>query len=150
MKKNIVVRSLVGALIGLAISTVITIVISLSIGDGKYYAVVPELAADFGSEINAVLVQAVFSMLYGAAFGGASVIWDTDWSLTKMTVTHLVICSAATFPTAWFMRWMDHSLTGALKYFGLFILIYAVIWISMYLSIKKRINEINEKVHVSE
>ena len=150
MKKNIVVRSLVGALIGLAISTVITIVISLSIGDGKYYAVVPELAADFGSEINAVLIQAVFSMLYGAAFGGASVIWDTDWSLTKMTVTHLVICSAATFPTAWFMRWMDHSLTGALKYFGLFILIYAVIWISMYLSIKKRINEINEKVHVSE
>ena len=137
-------------MIGLAVSTMITIEISLSIGDGKYYAVVPELVEDFGSEINAVLIQAVLSMVYGAAFGGASVIWDTDWSLTKMTVSHFMICSAATFPTAWFMRWMDHSLIGALKYFGIFIVIYAIIWISMYLSIKKRINEINEKVHVSE
>ena len=150
MKKSVIVRCLVGAPIGLAISTVITIVISLAIGDGTYYAVVPELSADLGSEIKAVLLQAVFSMIYGAAFGGASVIWDTDWSPTKMTVSHFAICSAATFPIAWCMRWMDHSLTGVLKYFGIFILIYVGIWVCQYILIKKRINEINKKVRVSE
>ncbi|MGX8704280.1 MAG: DUF3021 family protein, partial [bacterium] len=66
MKKKILHRCLIGAPIGLAISTLITIMISLIVGDGRYYAVVPEAVSDFGTEINAVLAQAVFSMLYGA------------------------------------------------------------------------------------
>ena len=100
-------RALIGAPIGLAISIVITIIISLAMGDGKYYAVVPELTADLGSEIGAVVVQTLCSMLYGAAFAGAAVIWDTDWNLTKMTVIHFLICSAATFPIAYLMICME-------------------------------------------
>ncbi len=140
-------RALVGAPIGLAISTVITILISLSKGDGKYYAVVPELIADLGSEIGAVTIQALCSMLYGAAFAGASVIWDSDWNLTKMTVVHFLICSAATFPIAYLMRWMEHSTGGVLKYFGLFVAIYVVIWISQYMKIKKNVSALNKKVN---
>ena len=138
---------MVGAPIGLAISTVITILISLSKGDGKYYAVVPELIADLGSEIGAVTIQALCSMLYGAAFAGASVIWDSDWNLTKMTVVHFLICSAATFPIAYLMRWMEHSTGGVLKYFGLFVAIYVVIWISQYMKIKKNVSALNKKVN---
>ena len=102
-------RALVGAPIGLAYSTIITIIISLFQGDGKYYAVVPEMIADIGSESMAVLIQALCSMLYGAAFAGASVVWDTDWSLAKMTAVHFLICSAATFPIAYLIRWMEHT-----------------------------------------
>ena len=140
-------RALIGAPIGLAISTAITIIISLSKGDGHYYAVVPELTADIGSETGAVLVQALCSMLYGAAFAGASVVWDTDWSLTKMTVVHLLICSAATFPIAYLMRWMKHTAGGVLAYFGIFLAIYAVIWISQYCRMKKQIQALNQKVN---
>ncbi len=138
---------MVGAPIGLAISTVITILISLSKGDGKYYAVVPELTADLDSEIGAVTIQALCSMLYGAAFAGASVIWDSDWNLTKMTVVHFLICSAATFPIAYLMRWMEHSAGGILKYFGIFLAIYVVIWIIQYMRIKKNISALNKKVN---
>ncbi len=145
--KNAGLRALVGAPIGLAISTAITIIISLVIGKGEYFAVVPELASDFGSEVNAVLIQALCSMLYGAAFAGASVIWDTDWSLTKMTVIHLLICSAATFPIAYLMRWMDHTVGGVLKYFGVFLLIYLIIWVSQYARIRKSIAALNKKVN---
>ena len=140
-------RALVGAPIGLAISTVITILISLSKGGGKYYAVVPELTADLDSEIGAVTIQALCSMLYGAAFAGASVIWDSDWNLTKMTVVHFLICSAATFPIAYLMRWMEHSAGGILKYFGIFLAIYVVIWIIQYMRIKKNISALNKKVN---
>ena len=146
MKKKILHRCLIGAPIGLAISTLITIVISLIVGDGRYYAVVPEAVSDFGTEINAVLAQAVFSMLYGAAFAGASAVWETDWSLLRMTLTHLLICSAATFPIAYGMRWMKHSLGGVLKYVGIFIAIYALIWIVMYGGIKRKIKAMNERV----
>ena len=138
---------MIGAPIGLAISTAITIIISLAVGKGEYFAVVPELTADFGTEINAVLVQALCSMLYGAAFAGASVIWDADWSLTRMTIIHLLICSAATFPIAFLMRWMEHTVGGILLYFGIFLLIYLVIWISQYTRIKKSIAALNKKVN---
>ena len=59
MKKELFKRCLLGAPIGLAISTIITIAISLTVGDGVYYAVVPSLTQDMGSEINAVGLQAV-------------------------------------------------------------------------------------------
>ena len=146
MKKMILRRCLAGAPIGLAISTAITIIISLNIGDGKYYAVTPELTADCGSEIMAVVIQALCSMLYGAAFSGASLVWNTDWSLTKMTAVHFLICSAATFPTAYLMRWMDHSVGGVLMYFGIFVAIYIAIWVSQYAGMKRKIEAFNQKV----
>lgn len=57
------IRCLIGAPIGLALSTIITIAISLTVGDGRFYAVVSELIADCGTEINAVLLQTVCSLL---------------------------------------------------------------------------------------
>lgn len=139
-------RALIGAPVGMAISTVITILDSWFIGDGKFYAVVPELTADLGSEIGAVTIQALCSMLFGAAFAGASVIWDQDWSLTKMTVIHFLICSAATFPIAFLLRWMDHTAGGVLKYFGQFLAIYAAIWIVQYVRMKRNVSALNKKV----
>ena len=139
-------RALVGAPIGLAYSTIITIIISLFQGDGKYYAVVPEMIADIGSESMAVLIQALCSMLYGAAFAGASVVWDTDWSLAKMTTVHFLICSAATFPIAYLIRWMEHTPGGVLKYFGIFLAVYIAIWIGQYLRMKKNVDAINRKM----
>lgn len=150
MKKKIWVRCFIGAPIGLAISTVITIVISLIVGDGRFYAVVPELIADCGTEINAVLLQAMCSLLYGAAWAGASMAWEMeDWSILRQTVTHLIVCSLATFPMAYFMRWMNHSIFGVLTYFGIFFAIYLVIWLSQYFAVKKRIQQINTKVRES-
>ena len=139
-------RALVGAPVGLAYTTVITIIISLAMGDGQYYPVVPELTADIGSETIAVLIQALCSLLFGAAFAGASVVWDTDWSLTKMTAVHFLICSAATFPIAYLIRWMGHTPAGILKYFGIFLAVYIAIWIGAYLRMKRNVNAINKKV----
>lgn len=147
MKKRIMLRCLAGAPMGLALSTMITIVISFTVGDGRFYAVVPELAADCGTEINAVLLQAICSLLYGAAWAGASVIWEIEqWSMLRQTTIHLIVGSLATFPIAYFMRWMDHSILGILAYFGIFLGIYFVIWVSQYYATKRRIQQINDKM----
>lgn len=148
MKKDIFKRCLLGAPIGLAISTIIGIIISLTVNNGVYYAVVPELINDCGNELNAVILQAVLSLVYGAAWAGASVIWEMDnWSILKQTIIHLVICSLATFPIAYFTRWMSHDIKGILCYFAIFFMIYAVIWLSQYSALKKRIDEMNEKLN---
>lgn len=147
MRKKLLFRCLIGAPIGLAISTVITIIISLIIGDGRYYAVVPELADGCGTEINAVMLQALSAMLYGAVWAGASLIWEQErWSLLRQTATHLAVCSAATFPIAYFLRWMEASLMGIAKYFGIFFGIYLLVWLFQYSSISRRIRQINAKM----
>ncbi len=147
MKKKIFLRCLVGAPIGLSISYLITILISIAIKDGNFYPVVPELIQNCGNEINAVILQTLLSVIYGAAFGGASVIWEKEnWSLLKQTVLHLIICSAATFPIAYFTHWMSHDLKGIISYFGSFFGIYLIIWFSNYIFIKKKIAEMNKKI----
>ena len=139
-------RALIGMPIGLLISTVITIIHSLNMGDGHYYAVVPALIDDCGSEFNAVLIQFFCSLLYGAVYAGVTVIWEKDWSLTKMTVVHLLVISLVSLPIAYFMQWMKHSLSGFLFYFGFFLVIYAIIWITSYLKMRKNVNDLNRKM----
>ncbi|MDO4549563.1 MAG: DUF3021 domain-containing protein [Clostridia bacterium] len=147
MKRKLILRCLMGAPLGIAISTMITIVISLIVGDGNYYAVVPELIEDCGTEMNAVLLQAVCSLVYGAAWAGASLIWEVEhWSILRQTATHLAVCSLATFPVAYFMRWMERGLAGILGYFGIFFGIYLVIWLSQYAAMKKRIEQLNSRL----
>lgn len=148
MKKKILLRCLMGAPLGMALSTLIAIGISAAIGDGRFHAAVPELIRDCGGELNAVMLQAACSLLYGAAWAGASLIWEAEsWSLLKMTLVHLLICSLATFPVAYFMRWMTHSVSGVLLYFGIFFAIYALIWLSQYSAMKRKIDAINRKMN---
>lgn len=142
--KKVWVRSLLGAFAGVSISTIVAIVVSWILGDGNYYAVHPQLTQDMGSELAAVMAQTGVSLLYGAVWGGASVIWEReDWGITRQTVTHLVLCSLATFPAAYLMRWMGRDVLGVVSYFAIFLAIYAVVWLSQYLLTKKRIEEMN-------
>lgn len=148
MKKKVILRCLVGAPIGLTISTLIAIIISIAAGDGNFYPVVPELTASCENEINAVVIQSVCSLLYGAAWGGASVIYEyPKWSMLRMTVTHLMICSVLTLPAAYVMWWMPHEVKGIVKYFAIFLAIYVVIWITQFLSMKKKIEQMNNKLN---
>ena len=147
MKRRIFFRALIGMPIGVTISTIVLIFISLARGDGKFYAFHPDLMCVFGNEIYTVIIQTACSMLYGAAWGGASAIWDVErWSLTRMTLTHLAVCSFSTLPIAYFMYWMPHSVGGLLLYFGLFFFIYFVIWSIQYIIMKRRIYSMNRQI----
>ena len=127
MKKKLLLLCGVGAALGVTLSLLITILISLTVGDGRFYAVVPELVADCGGELNAVILQTALSMLYGAAWAGAALIWKQEqWSLARQTVTHLLVCSLATFPVAWLCRWMRHDAAGAALYYGIFFFLFYI------------------------
>ena len=147
MFKAVLKRSALGALIGIAISQIIAIVISLCIGDGSFYAVVPQLAERVDSEITAVVIQTVCSILYGAMFGGMSVIWELDnWSILKQTIVHFSVVSVVTLPIAYITEWMHHSILGAVIYFAIFAFCYASIWFSQYMAMKKHLDDVNKKM----
>lgn len=147
MLKETLKRCLIGAPIGVTISTLITIFISLGVGDGHFYPIPHELIDACPNEITAMIIQFVCSMVYGAVFGGSSVIWQIErWSLLRQTVTHLAVISVAAFPLAYLMHWMGHTVGGVISYVLLTFAIYAVIWIALYLPIRRRIKKLNDAV----
>ncbi len=147
MKKKLIIRCLFGAPIGLTISYIITIIVSLCINKGVYYPAAHELIKVCGGELNAVIVQMICSLIYGAVFAGSSVIWELDnWSLLKQTAVHCSIVSLTTFPIAYLMHWFPHNIIGVIVYFAILLFIYAGIWFSQYNAMKKKLRSMNDKL----
>lgn len=147
MKKKIFLRGLIGFPIGITIGYLITIFISLIWAEGYYSPCVPALADAVGSEINAVMLQALSSGLLGAGFGAASVIWEIEeWGLVKQTGIYFLIISFVMMPVAYFTYWMEHSIKGGLIYFAVFVLIFIIIWIFQFFISKSNVKKLNESL----
>ncbi len=147
MKKKIVLRGILGFPIGIAIGYLITIFISLGWADGSYMPCVPELILAMGNEINAVVLQALLCGLLGAGFAASSVIWEIEnWSIIKQTGIYFMIISVIMLPIAYFAYWMEHSVAGVLRYFGIFVAIFAFIWVIQFVIGKQNVKKMNENL----
>lgn len=147
MKKQAIVRGLLGFPLGIAIGYIITIFGSLAWGQDNYAACVPSLVDTVGSEIGAVMLQAGLSGLLGASFAAASVIWDIErWSLARQTGVYFLVASLTMLPIAYLAEWMAHTIAGFLLYFSIFLAIFAVIWAAQYFFWKHRIKKLNQKL----
>ena len=148
MKKKLIGRGLIGFPVGIAIGYVITVIISICIGDGFFHPVNPELVNKMGSELNAILIQTGLSGIMGTGFAMASVIWEIDkWSIAKQTGIYFVLTAAAMMPVAYITGWMEHSTIGVVTYFGIFVIIFVVVWMIQYSVIKCNIRKMNETLH---
>lgn len=147
MKKEIIQRMVSGFLMGIFIVYLITIITSIMKPGGQYYPTVPTLIDQMGSEINAVLFQLLFSGLYGSIWAVSSLIWKNEnWSILKMTIVHFLITSIITLPIAYFTHWMGHNMVGLVRYFLIFIGIYAGVWLFQYISWKNEVKQLNTKI----
>lgn len=148
MKKKILFRILWGFPSGMALGQIITILTSLVFGDGGYYPCVPELISMAGSEIGAVALQAFLCGILGAGFAAASLIWEMEnWSLVKQTGIYFLVISLIMMPIAYVTYWMEHSLKGLLSYFGIFVLIFAVIWVIEYAIAWQNVKKLNRTLN---
>lgn len=133
-----------GIPMGITIGYVITILISLTHGEGYYTPCVPTLVEMAGNELNAVILQTIMCAVLGITFGAGSVIWELeDWSIAKQTGTYFLITALVMMPVAYVSHWMEHSVRGVLGYFGVFLGVFVVMWVSMYLMYRKKINQMN-------
>lgn len=147
MAKKAISRTLLGFPLGIAISYTISIIISLVLAKGSFSAVAPQLVAQTGSEMSAVLLQYLLSGLLGAVFSGSSCVWEMEsWSLLKQTVVHFIILTTIMMPIAWLNHWMPRSSTGIFLYIAIFVFIYILIFISMFIYWKSKVKQINERI----
>lgn len=151
MKKRMIARGIVGFFIGVTIGQVIPMISCLAYGEGNYYPVAPALAESCGTELSAVWLQFVLCGMMGVCFGAGSVIWETEnWSILKQTILHLLLSSAVMFPTAYLMQWMERSIKGIAVYAGVFVGIYAVIWLTSYLAWRGKVQELNHTLYKNQ
>ncbi len=147
MKKKIILRSLVGVPIGVFISVIVAVFISYSIGDGSFHYVSYNLIHDCGNEINAVFWQFIMVIFYGAIWGGASVVWEMEeWSILKQSMVHFLVTVLSTLIVAFTLNWFERNVTAFLIYLAIFFVIYIVIWLFWYFSMKSKINMLNDKL----
>ena len=134
MKRKIIARGIWGFPVGIAIGYLITIFSSFVWGNGYYSPCMPELVSSMGSEIHAVMLQALLCGALGADCAAGSIIWEIEsWSVVKRTGIYFLAICAVMLPTAYFMYWMERSIAGFLSYFGIFALIFLLIWVIQYM-----------------
>ncbi len=150
VKKEALLISICGLAFGIALGQLIAIVISVVKGDGMFYAVVPELMSDWGTELNVVIVQAILLGVLGTVLGEASVVWEFDsWSLTKQTLTHFCLFAVPFTVIAYVLYWIPRFVGGVIASTVVFIAIYAAIWCGSYFSYKRKVKQINDELHKS-
>lgn len=143
MKKQLVIRALIGSLLGVCVSNIICLIIAFC--TGTYYVCAPECAELFGSEIAGATAQFFLSGVLGAVYGAATVIWEvSSWSLLRATITHFLVTTIVFLPVSALLGWCALDLKGVLMYLGIFIFMYICIWISQYFSYKRKIQKINQ------
>ena len=147
MKKKMILRGVGGFPQGVALGYFITILVSFIWGNGYYAPCMPGLVSMMGSEINAVILQALLCGLVGSGFAAASVIWEMEhWSIVKQTGIYFSIVSIIMMPIAYLAHWMEHSMIGFFIYFGIFVLLFLIIWIVQFIAGMRNVRKMNENL----
>ena len=137
--------------IGVVIGTILSVIFSSIFGQGHYSPVSPvslmgHLYETHLSEPMIMLIAVVIWGLIGVLFGLASMIYDaSDWSLLKDSspYCHLLYWISA---LAILAGWFPLTLADILFFTGIFIFVYAIIWVVNYFKNKALVDVINKEL----
>lgn len=145
MLNKFIKRAVLGFMIGIFIGQTILIIESLFVGDGNYYPFSEYLLALMPTKIAAVIMQYFITGIIGLTFASTTIIFEMDkWSILAQTALHFIITSIIMFFSGFFCGWFPHTAISTIIWFGVFIVVYIIIWISFMLYYRKKTKEINK------
>lgn len=145
--KKILKKAAEGFLPGIGIGYIITIIVSYILGTGSYEPVVPSFEIWAGSPVAAVAIQGFFCGILGSVFAGAGEIWEYEkWSLFKRTLVFYITTIIAMIGISLLLHWIVITPSQIISFILLFTLIFFIIWIGIYLKIRKEVEAINQKL----
>ncbi len=147
MKIKFLKRAMLGIPLGIAIGNIMSILISVIIGKGIYYVIVPELSQEFGNELNAVIIQTILFGIIGMIYAGFSVVWEKkNWSLIKQTLIVFIAYLVPMLTVGNILKWFEFNVIEMLIFTVIFIVIFVIIWIIVYLKTKKDVDKFNNMI----
>ena len=134
----------IGFLIGMVVGNVIAILTGNSATGGVTFASPQLLNMAGGNGVVAMLLQSLFSGLYGAAcFAGMSFYEIERMPLAAATALHCALIVLLFIPIALLLGWVSDIVT-LLSISGMQLVGFFIIWLIMYFGYKKQIRELNE------
>ena len=134
----------IGFLIGVVIGNLIAILTGNSDTGGVTFASKKLLDMSGGSATLAMILQSLFSGLYGAAcFAGMSFYEIERIPLALATALHCATIILLFIPISLLLGWVEDILS-LLIIMAIQIVVFFIIWLILYFGYKKQIRELNE------
>lgn len=144
MLASIFKRAGIGFLIGVVIGNAIAILTGTSSTDGISFASKQLLDMAGGDSVAAMILQSVFSGVYGALCFAGTLLYDADRiPLTLATVLHCAIIILPFIPISLLLGWSS-GIKSVLIMAGIQLVCFFIIWLILYFVYKKQVNELNE------
>lgn len=144
--KDIIIRFFGGFSFATLIGFLINLIISASVGNGEFLAVMPVLATRFETELTAVFVQFMLTGLIGVTFAEGALIFNiAKWSFPLQFLVHFLVTAVIYIPFA-ILCWFPLKAGGIVFMIVNIIFTYALTWIIQYHVNRKNIAEINRKL----
>lgn len=139
------------ATLGITIGTSLAIFFSALFAEGDFTPVNPYSWAGgfYMQHLTAwqtMLVAVLIWAAIGILFQAADVIFSKDWSLLKMSLTHFVVTATGFTILGILAGWMPLNLRNLLFFWGIYVLIYAIIYLINYRQMKASIEAINQSL----
>ena len=133
--------------LGFASTVLAAALIQICIIQGGGSTLTERFASHFIAKDAAVLTQLLLVGGIGAAFSGASVVYDLErWSFLRQGIVYFVITAAVWVPVlliCWTPMPKEGILFSSLGWTGT----YAITWGIQYAVYRKRIRDLNRKIH---
>lgn len=137
-------RAGIGFLIGIVVGNVIAILTGTSNTGGITFASKQLLDIAGGSAVVAMILQSIFSGLYGAiCFAGMSFYDVERLPLAAATALHCAAIILIYIPVALLLGWVS-SIIEILIIASIQFVVFFIIWLILYAVYKKQVKELNE------
>ncbi|MFL2141919.1 DUF3021 domain-containing protein [Ruoffia sp. FAM 26254] len=133
-----------GAFIGVGIGFTLNLIFSFL--NGEYYPGVPSFLNQYDSMLIAITVQTLIYMSLGIIQSFSTDIMNNQKrSLLSNTIIHFSIIFLPLLVVAYILHW-GRYLLGLLVIGFSILVVYFIIWVVSYLSIKSQIDKINQTI----
>lgn len=144
MLKKTMIRSCIGFLIGMIVGNLIAILTGTSSTNGVTFASQQLLSMAGDNTLVAMLLQSLFSGLYGAfCFAGMS-LYDVDrLPLAAATALHCGLIVLPFIPISYLLGWVS-GIVETVIIAAMQIVAFFIIWLIMWSIYKKQVKELND------
>lgn len=142
MKKYLLIRSLLGLVIGAAAAHLFTFVVGYFVY-GQWTLCAPGLIDALG-ETGAIALQTALGALFGMVTLGGMCVYDIEtWSLLRASFVHCLLVLVSYIIVGLILRWFSADAASVLIVAGIIFAVYAIIWLIMYIAWKREMREMN-------
>jgi len=147
MKKNLLLELFKGFKNGVFIGLCVSIAMSFIYSGTSFEPSPPSFINHFQNELIANSISIICWGIIGMIFVLTSLVFNnTDWSITKMTLTHAITSYVSLLPIALFLNWIDLNGNQMIKFSIIYVLIYIIIWSFFMIKAKREVDSLNSKL----